>query len=95
MFSSKPPAEKTGLEVEIDRVLNNMKEFAAEDPEYAKCSRQLARLYKLKQIDKPKRVDPDTMALIAGNILVTVVIVGHERAHIITTKALQFLPKLR
>lgn len=42
-----------------------------------------------------RRVSPDTLALVAGNLLGIIMIVGHERMHIVSSKALGFLGKLR
>ncbi len=89
----KSPAEKTGLEEAIDKVLTEMKTFSAEDDDYAKMTVQLETLYKLKEIDKPERVSRDTLALIAGNIAGIILIVGYERANIVTSKALSLLLK--
>jgi hypothetical protein len=44
---------------------------------------------------KPKRVSPDTLAAVAGNLLGIIVIVGYENKHVITSKALSFLKALR
>ena len=37
------------------------------------------------------RVSPDTLAIVAGNILTVLIIVGYERTNVVTTKALGFL----
>lgn len=95
MFYSRAPAGKTGLEEEIDRVLAQMKTQAAEDTEYAAMVKQLNRLYKLKDLDRPQRVSPDTLAIIAGNLTVALLIVKYERLEIVTSKVQSFLLKLR
>jgi hypothetical protein len=95
MFPSKSPRQKTGLEIAIDELLSEMKGYTADTEEYAKMVDQLDTLYKLKDIDKPERIKPDTLAIIGGNVLVAVVIVGFERTNIMTSKALSFLLKTR
>jgi len=94
MFNfKKKSAEQSGLEVAIDELHARMA-TNIEDPEkYAKDADNLTKLYKLREHDARKRVSPDTLALVAGNLLGIAMIVGHERAHIITTKALNFVQK--
>lgn len=50
---------------------------------------------KKDEIEKRRRVSPDTLALIAANIVGIVVIIGHERANVIASKALGFVSKLK
>lgn len=95
MFTQKDPNEKTGLEEVIDALLADMKNHEPDTEQYSKRVDQLVKLYKLKAEDKPERVKPDTLALIAGNLAGIVLIIGHERAHVVTSKALSFVLKLR
>lgn len=94
-MSTHMPKESSGLEKAIDTVFSEMSGHSTDSPEYAKMVEQLSKLYSLKEIDSPKRVSPDTLAIVAGNLLGIVLIVGHERAHVVTSKALTFLLKLR
>lgn len=49
-----------------------------------------------EQLDtSPKPVGRDTLVLAGANLLGIVLIVGHERAHIVTSKALGFVKTLR
>lgn len=50
---------------------------------------------KKDEIEKRKRVSPDTLALIGANIVGIVMIIGHERANVIASKALGFVSKLK
>ena len=54
------------------------------------------RLVKLNGI-KPEKlhVKPETWATIGANLLGILVIINHERAHVIATKAIGFVSKLR
>lgn len=95
MFTSKDSDEKSGLDEAIDSVLAEMASVNADSDEYAKMVDQLVKLYPLKETEAKRKVSPDTMALIAGNLLGIMLIVGHERAHVVTSKALNFVTKLR
>lgn len=63
--------------------------------EYAAIADQLTKLYALKESNSKRRVSPDTLAMIAGNLAGILLIVGHERAHVVTSKALNFVMKMR
>lgn len=95
MSNHRQPAVAADLEKVIDAVLAQM---AREDPsseKYAKMAEQLAGLYKLKEQDAPKRVSPDTWALIAANLAGIVLILQYEKIHVVTSKALSFVQKAR
>lgn len=99
MFAKKTPVQKTGLEIAIDDLLKEMSDLSGEDAAYSKMVTQLDVLYKLKEVDQKiasgRRVSPDTWALALANIFGIVLIVGHERANVLTSKALTFVSKLR
>lgn len=95
MFNSKAKREKTGLEKAIDSVLAKMEDVEPTDPEYVKMVEQLAKLHKLKEDEKPSSVSPDTIVVAGANILGVLIIVGHERAHVLTSRAKDFMLKLR
>jgi hypothetical protein len=90
----KKPVQTTSLQNVIDQITFEMRGFPAESPEFSRCADQLKKLYKLQAIDKPDRVSSDTKALIAANLAGILVIINHERAHVITSKALTYLPRL-
>lgn len=94
MFIRKK-TEKSKLDEALDEVFAELKATTADTPEYAKAVKQLTKLYKLKEIDSKKRVSPDTLALIAANLGGIAIIVGYERANIMTSKALGFIRQLR
>lgn len=95
MRAKEVPSNRLGLEEAIDKVLNEMKMQPSDTAEYAKMATQLDKLYKLKEIDAPKHVSLDTLVLVAGNLVGVMIIIGYEHAHVITSKALNMLPKLR
>ena len=85
----------TNLQKEIDKVLAEMEHVASDSPEYAKMADQLDKLYKMKATDRPDRVSKDALIAVIGNIAGIVAIIGHERVHVITSKALGFVPKFK
>lgn len=91
----KPKPEKTGLETTIDNLISEMAGHDGNSEEYTKMCDNLETLYKLKSEDKTERLKPDTIAIVAGNILGILIIVGFERSHVMTSKALGNLLKPR
>lgn len=94
MFA-KGPDEASGLQKTINTLFEEMASVSADSEEYSKMADQLVKIYTLKEQDAPKRVSPDTLALVLGNLLGIVMIVGHERTHVITTRARDFMLKLK
>lgn len=95
MFAKKSQTETIGLQKAIDDLLNEMNSVTGDTEEYSKMVKQLAELYKIREQSAPKRISPDTAAIVAGNLIGIFVIVGHERANVVTSKALSFVMKLR
>jgi len=95
MFTAKPRDEESGLKKAIDEVIREMARRSSDSDEYAKMVDQLSKLYSLKEIDSPGRVSPDTLAIVIGNLIGIILIVGHERTNVVTSKALSFVMKLR
>lgn len=52
-------------------------------------------ILKQREVDRPWLPSADSMAVVAANIVGIVMILGHERANVIASKALGFVTKLR
>lgn len=97
MFTPKTSPMKTGLEETIDRLFADMQ---AEDPyseKYSEMADNLTKLIKLREHDivpswKPS---PDVVLTVFAHLAGIAIIVGHERAHVVTSKALSFVTKLK
>jgi uncharacterized membrane protein YkvA (DUF1232 family) len=96
MFSKKTDITAQNLDKEIENLLATMETMdRLRDAEYPKMVELLAKLYALRNDNTPKRMSPDAKATIAANLAGIILILGHERAHIVTSKALSFVQKLR
>lgn len=93
MFEWKKSAADAELTKAIGTVYSEMAGVSVDSVEHSKMTSELSKLYSLKE--SPKRISPDTLAIVVGNVLVAVLVVFHERAHIVTTKVPQFLLKSR
>jgi hypothetical protein len=94
MFALKT-TELSPLEKEIDSILARMNDIAPDDPKYATMADQLVKLYKLKEVDSKRKLSPDALAAVVGNLVGILVIVGYEHKNVITSKALSFVMKSR
>ena len=88
--------KRTALEKEIDSVIDCMSKYQKDSKEYSAMLANLKSLMTLKAEESAKKkVSPDTVAIVAGNLLGIVLILTYEKANIITTKALGFIIKGR
>lgn len=94
MFAKKIP-KPTRLDMAIDALLTQITDTPCDTAEYAKMVDQLTKLYKLKEIDTPKRVSQDTLYIIAANLIGIVLILSYERTNVLTSRAIAFVTKLR
>jgi len=93
MFDPQLPV-KTNLDKAIDDLYLQMDDLTGDTQEYAKMADQLVKLHALKMNESSRRVSPDVKATILANLLGILIIVTHERVHVVTTKALGFIKKL-
>lgn len=93
MFNRKPTPELTALNEVITDALSVLNDHIAGSPEYGQALKHLTKLYALKESTPPSRVTPDTIALVLGNLAGIILIVGHERGAVVTSKALSFVMK--
>ena len=94
-FTKKPAPTPSGLEITIDELRAEMHDLPGDTDEYTKMADNLVKLLKAREYDTPRRVSPDAMVAVVGNIVAVVLIVGHERAHVVTSKAIAFVSKLK
>lgn len=93
LFKRKKKHSK--LDDAIDEVFSEMAGFSSDADEYDLMTAQLERLYAIKQQTRT-RVDPNTWVIAGANIIGVLVIVGYERTHIVTSKALNaFITRVR
>lgn len=92
MFT-KPSQTESMFDAEIQATLVKMKDLEKTDEKYAKLLDHVTKLHKLKAEEKPKQVNPDTMVIVAANVVGILMILNHERLHPITSKALNFVAK--
>ena len=82
------------LDLTIYQVYAKLADTLETSNEFDILTTQLSKLYKLKESNSQKRVSPDTMLMAGANLLGILMIVGHERANVVTSKAMSFVTRL-
>lgn len=86
--------KKSEIDAKIDEEINVLLDAlrTCKNPaEYAEWSDQLVKLHGLRE---KNRVSKETLATIAANVAGIVVILSHERAHVIASKAFGLVKKI-
>lgn len=92
----QPKVEDLKLTLAINRVLDEMDVYGPDTPEYQQLITHLAALIELQDTKKSKRrVSPDTLAIVAGNLFGIVIIVSFEHTHALVSKATGFILKTK
>ena len=92
---SNKKQHKEALDKAIHSVLTEMEGFTADQPEFEKMVEQLDKLYKIRASIAPSLVSPEAIVSIIANLSGIGMILGFERTHAMTTKALGFVSKPR
>lgn len=95
MFQKPKDSNVQGLETTIDNLISAIAGTDEESEDYTTMTKNLETLYKLKAETQPDRVKLDTIMIVAGNLLGIIIIVGFEKSHVMTSKALSNLLKPR
>lgn len=75
------------LNLEIERVLSYMKQFDPDTQEYQDSVQALRILYDVRSRPRAFIIDPNTLATGLFGILNVLLIMNHERLHVISTRA--------
>lgn len=90
----KKKKSREDLQRQIDAVLVDMETYGPDSKEYPTLIENLERLTKLQQSTTVRRkVSPDTVMIVLGNLLGILVIVAYEQNHVIRSKAKDFTLK--
>ena len=92
MFRKKTKHD-ADLDAATDVIFAEMSTYGPDSPEYTNLLGHLERVYTLRKDSNAKKVSPDTLALVAGNLLGILIIVAYEQKHAMTSKGLGFILK--
>jgi hypothetical protein len=79
------------LDEPIAKILTDMNVYGPDSPEYPKLVMHLERLVRLKAEEARRRVSPDTVLIVSGNLLGILIIVAYEQKHVMVSKGLGFI----
>lgn len=92
----KKTKDPTPLDIAIQDVFNTLRGLDEAEEEYAQAVDQLVKLMKLKKEIEPSwQPSPDALLAAIANVAGILLILNHERFHVIATKAIGFVSKLR
>lgn len=95
----KEPKDPTAVEMVIANLISEMAGYDGHDEKYGEMSKNLKTLVEARAVEKaaekPNTLSADTIAIVAGNLVGIILILGFERANVITSKALGFVSKPR
>jgi len=94
MLGRKPKIVVIKLDEVMDRLLRDMDNYGPDSKEYPKMMKQLQKVVKMRQ-QETRKIDRNTMLLVAGNLLGILVIVAYEQKHVFTSKGLGHILKPR
>lgn len=81
------------LDAAITVVMVRMALLDPNTEEYQTMITNLERLYALRAEARKTRINPDTLLVVAGNLLGILVVVSYEHSHVVASKALSFIMK--
>jgi hypothetical protein len=88
--------QPTPLETVTTRTIESLNDYDPSTEEFGKILERVEKLHEMRQDEKSSaQVSPDTKATIAANLLGIGMIIGFERANVITSKALGFILRAR
>lgn len=80
----------------INRVLDEMSLYGPDTEEYPKLVKHLKSLTRMKAATEPtRRISPDTLAVVGGNLLGILIIVMYEQRHVMVSKGMGFILRPR
>jgi hypothetical protein len=90
-----PPKPKSKLEIEMDKLVLKLNDYPTDSKEYGEIVERLKTLHKIQDDNKPASVSPDVKLTTAANLLGILMIIRHEQLHVITSKAMSFVTRIR
>jgi hypothetical protein len=96
MINRKPTRETMILDETIDELTSELKGWEGHQDEYKAIVARIADLMKLKEeLSSKRRVSPETLAVIGGNLAGILLILNFERAGVVASKAMSLVGKIR
>lgn len=95
VFKKNTPVINPALQEAIDLALAELKQHDPDTEQYATILTQIERLNTLATPEKEDKISKDNWLAAGTNLLGIGIIVGYEHAHVVTSKAVGFITKVR
>jgi hypothetical protein len=99
VFNRDKNVEDTDLQKAITALISQLDDRDGSTEEYTTMVSNVKVLVEARQLeeatDKPNRPSADTMLSVGGSVLGILMILGFEKANVITSKGLSFIPKIK
>lgn len=92
MFKKTEDAVANRIDIEIHQLLDLMDKENGYTDDYKTMVNQVTKLIELR--DKPDRISKDTWVTVGTHVAGLIVLMNHERAHVIASKAFGLLRKI-
>ena len=89
------PQDDPQLVETIDLVMDRLRDTVVDSKEFNQLTDQLTKLLIAKNARKRDKASTDVLLTVGANLAGIAMIIGHERANVIASKALGFVMKLR
>ena len=89
-------AKPSAIDPVIENLISEMAGYEATSDEYTKLAYNLKTIVEAKALEpQPKKIDPNTLAVIGANLAGIVMILIFEKTNIVTSKSLSMILKPR
>lgn len=86
---------ETPLQAAIDEMLRELVQVGGDSEQAGRIVANVTALNELQKTNSSGPVSKDALVTAAANLTGILLILNHERAHVVTSKALGFVQKLR
>jgi hypothetical protein len=99
VFNLNKDVKDTDLQEAITKLISQMEDHAGETEEYTTMATNLKMLMEAREIeektDNRNALSTDTIVSVAGSLAGILMIISYERAHVLTSKALAHVVKMK
>lgn len=95
MSDTQTSKTEPSLEQAINRLLTKLETMDPTTDDYSKTADQLEKLYKMRTHKKANTLSMDSLVAAGASIAGIVLILSYEHAHVVTSKALGFVFKVK
>lgn len=89
------PKELSSLEIALDRAIRELSNHVIGSRDYILTMDQVVKLHRMKEEEKSESVSKNTLVIVGANLLGIILVINHEYANPIVSKAMNLILKPR